>query len=253
MQKTRITICFLAVELLWLGTPDTIAVVKYNDGLIHNINYAVNDYFTIDKGTTVNLLTGGSFTWTASAASWVGNGHLNLQGGIIDGQLTIAGGFLNVSSGTLHYISIESGNVTMSGGQADSIYAYPMGRHAITNFSGGTIERIYVATGAYAIITGGTITDFLQSYGGADYAPVGKIDIYGHNFNYPLGAISNMNGVITGILQNGSPINCQFDRGADPYLGPGQIVLTPEPTTFILLVLGIPIISGPKRKQSIQR
>jgi hypothetical protein len=68
-----------------------------------------------------------------------------------------------------------------------------------------------------------------------------QIIIYGSGFNYPYGTLTG-SGLLTGTFPNGEPINIRFGVYES-----GRIVLIPEPATLLLLVLGVPIISGLRR------
>ncbi len=150
---------------------------------------------------------------------------------------------VTLHSGTIYgKVSIMSGlpsdnAFNMLGGEIQGIFTTMDG--AVTEISDGTITG-QVSAYMQSIITiyGGNILDDLYVNSG------GTIHLWGTNFNYAYGAISDTVGTLTGTLQNGDLINCSFERYIDPWeTNPffiPNIILhnVPEPATLVLLGFG---------------
>ncbi len=116
---------------------------------------------------------------------------------------------------------------------------------SIINMSGG-IGFMYIANENSVINISGGLTYFVESYdnsrvnisGGSEIlllwtADNSTVTIFGTHFNYGLGPIPNDSGRLTGMLQNGDPLDVDFVRFDN-----ASIVLVPEPATLLLLGLG---------------
>jgi len=227
--------------LLVACSQDAAAVLTFNDGGHHVIDYTVYDLVRADQdtpgaGTRVDLVTGGL------VQAWI-DAYEDSQVSILGGRvaatvraygrcdLTIAGGEiggpvfaredsrLEISGGSMEswLQAFDDSEATISAGQiALFVEAWDDSRVTI---SGGTIGGRIAA-----------IRDSLITLVGSDFAVNGTPVGYGDSArNY------GIMGTITGILANGDTLNSSFSIngiGAD-------ITFIPEPGTILLLGLGV--------------
>jgi len=138
MKNAKITIWAIAVALAnyWLGLPIATAVVVFNDGATHTINYTIGDFVEVrnnfwDEATSVNLLSGG----------WVVDEVLAYQ----DSVISIFGG--------------QIGDALFSG---SNLYAYDTSQ---VNFSGGEIVRFLIAEDYSSVnFSGGKVKMSMYGY-----------------------------------------------------------------------------------------
>lgn len=137
-------------------------------------------------------------------------------------------------SGTINgYICTEQNAIfKMLGGEVQgSIFAENTGNVEI---SAGIIKDVEAIMCGYVNIFGGDISGQLDvSFGG-------QIHLWGTDFNYPYGEITEQTGILTGTLMNGNSINCPFELLSYPGEPDPKIILhsIPEPATLLLLGLG---------------
>ena len=217
------------------------AVLVFNDGGEHIINYEVHEPVYVDEaspgvGTKVQLLDGG----------WI---HAWLYA-YEDSRVNILGG--RVSSTVKAY---DRSHVTMVGGEISGpFFGWDT---AVIDISGGTLGSwIQTFNNVEATISGGHISSFVEAW---DYSRVtisggviggriaairdSLITLVGTNFainGVPVAygdfasAYGTM-GVITGTLANGDALNNNYSLvhpGAD-------ITFIPEPATLLLMLGGI--------------
>ena len=112
-----------------------------------------------------------------------------------------------------------------------------MSGYSRLELSGGSLDGyLYLYNAAQAFISGGIITDRIQS-GQKDDTVIDTsvITIYGTGFNYPYGPILDVTGILTGTLLNGDPINNEFRI----YDNASIILAIPEPASVFFFVGGI--------------
>ena len=135
----------------------------------------------------------------------VAGGHVTLvDGGVITGYAQLDRGYLNIAGGEVQgFVLSDSEDCYITGGTIwGDVYSFDFGN--CVNISGGTINGLIKAWGA------------------------SSITIYGTNFNYDYGAISDLSGHLTGVLANGDAISTDFLRNQSY----SNIILTvPEPAT----------------------
>jgi hypothetical protein len=239
--KSVITICFAAgIVMLPAFCNCAEAILVFNDGAEHIINYTVNEPVYVDQaspgvGTKVKLLDGGLIqTWLNAYE----DSRVNILGGRVNASVwtydrsnvTIIGGeiggpilawdtvVIDISGGVLGswVQTFDNVEATISGGQI-SLFVEAWDYSRVT-ISGGTIG------GRIAAIRDGLITLV-----GRDFAVNGTPVAYG-DFASAYGTT----GVITGTLANGDVLNNSFaivHPGAD-------ITFIPEPGTVLLVGLG---------------
>jgi len=217
------------------------AVLVFNDGGEHIINYEVHDVVYVDQdtpgvGTKVNLLDGG----------WI---HAWLHA-YEDSQVSILGG--RVSSSVKAY---DRCNVSISGGEIGGPF---YGRdNAIIDISGGELGSwLQTFNDVEATISGGQISLFVEAWDNSRITISGGviggriaavrdslITIVGTNFAIngtpvaygDFASAYGITGVITGTLANGDVLNNNYSLvhpGAD-------IRFIPEPATILLMLGGI--------------
>jgi hypothetical protein len=216
------------------------AVLVFNDGGTHIINYAVYEPVYVDQsapgvGTKVDLLDGGLIqAWidahqdsrvnilggrVSGSVNAYGASHIAVVGGEIGGPVYCReNSRLDISGGSMGawVQSLSSSEVTISGGEINLfVEAWDNSRVTI---SGGTIG------GRIAAIRDGLIT-LVGSNFAVNGTPVGYGDFAS---DYAI------NGTLTGILANGDILNNTFSL-----IHPGaDITFIPEPGTILLLGLG---------------
>jgi len=217
------------------------AVLVFNDGGEHIINYEVHDVVYVDEaspgvGTKVNLLDGG---WIHAWLDAYEDSRINILGGQVSGSVHAYG----------------RSNVTMTGGEIGGPF---YGRdNAIIDISGGELGSwLQTFNDVEATISGGQISLFVEAWDnsritisggviggriaavrdslitivGTNFAINGVPVAYG-DFAREYGII----GVITGTLANGDVMNNSYSlvhTGAD-------IRFIPEPATILLVLGGI--------------
>jgi len=194
---------------------------------------------------------------TISAGDWYGLQVMDL------GQVTLLGG--EIKCDELAAINIDGqSHLTMRGGKARSSHDQAIATWGASRLDiyGGSLEGDGCLTAyeqSVVRVFGGSFTTYLDRWflaasgsstveilGGnvvftpsEDYSPPimramksSTILIYGHDFNYPLGKISDSAGVIRGVLADGEAFEWGFSTDAN-----AAIYLVPEPATVLLLAL----------------
>ena len=184
---------------------EMLARIYIDDGLIHNIDYAIPeevwvDYYVPTTITAVNLQNGGHIT-----SDWEGFGNsiINILGGSITDDLQ---GQDNTE------VNIYSGSI------GDTFY---VNENCIATMSGGSV-------GEFAIFD-----DSRQTIIGSDFAVNGIVFGYGSLTSILGGSYQNeLARRLTGTLDNGEFLDDIFYIGNN-----AQITLIPEPATLVLLGL----------------
>jgi hypothetical protein len=178
-------------------------------------------------------------------------------------QVTMSGGSVS------NFLTYSSGQAIMSGGSVNySLYAYDSSQVTMSGVSLGW--NLYVSTSSHLTMSGGSVGGYLSAssnglvnWSGGTIAQDLRLDsattlkINGSNFAvdgipFGFGEIASIFGgsygnephrILTGTLANGDIINNQFRIGET-----ASIVLVPEPATLLLLGLGVPMLSGLRKK-----
>ena len=255
MKKTILVITLLLANIV---TADLI----YNDGQIYNISSDYSGYVghIYDSGTegptTVNMNTGSSYdelyAWDYS--------YINVYDGTIHEQLGARNNSLiEVHDGSIQKIAVNDSLPQGAGNARVDIFGgsiwllEPAGGESYVH--GGSVLRIATNKTSWVKIEDGSVNE-VDSYVESEVEIIGgsidvlsardssTITLYGTNFNYDYGLIDVSFGTLQGTLMNGDTIDADFYI----YSQNASIILVPEPTTLLLLGLGVPILSGLRRK-----
>ena len=188
-----------ATVVLFFGASSVVAaLVEFEDGRTHYINYRINGDVHVDSGTTVNLVSGGNITGTLSVYD---GGRLNVSGGIVQNSLNAWGNSI----------------VTVTGGNIDG-YLQACGASTIL-YSGGQVQENFEMWGYGRLIVSGK-----------NFAIDGNPVVFGE-YTCP-GA--NCDGLLTGQLISGENFANEF--WIHGYLS--KLILVPEPATLLFLGFG---------------
>ena len=222
----------LALPLALVATASTSTAMVVSGGQTLNINTRVtgnNDDLHLFSGT-VNLNPGGI----------IGNGLVlfyedsvaNFLGGTIENHAYLNNGVLNVLSGHIKN-DIAVGVSWWANG-------HPMGLGQV-NIYGGSFTNTY-GVNRYLNAVGNGRFDV---YGG-DFADVeflaqqsGDIYIYGSNFNYQAGEITDVAGRLTGTLNDGQAIDVPFQRYGQGAIHLVSAATVPEPASLGLVLMAL--------------
>lgn len=150
------------VIVLSLASSPVLAVIEFNDGQIHNIDYQINEDVWVDYQrwwvqTTVNLIDAGRIKYPYSLDAY-GNSRVNILGGFIEYKLQAYGNSqVGISGGSIRGFMWTDGNsqVEISGGSISWLCATNRSK---VNISAGSIEDVLLATGGSKVnISGGSI------------------------------------------------------------------------------------------------
>jgi len=228
MKIKNLRAIYFTVAILFLADSQAVGVLEFNDGLIHDIDYAIGeevrvDWLTPDMYTTVNLLPGGSI----SNDLWgYGSSRLNIRGGIIDAyiwgressQVNISGGEIHgfycedfsqavISDGLISNILASRGSsqVNISGGSIDTLFSYDSSQ---VNISGGSIGNstnyfsLYSYNSSQINISGGTLVSGLSSLGPGNVVNISGGSIGGFLLNWVDSEVNIYGGSIAGYIDN---------------------------------------------------
>jgi len=207
MRKAILVFVFVIV---FAGLP-TSAVIVFNDGDYHLIDYVINDDVEVSGvGTQVDIKEGGSLNKLWS----YGNSIIDISGGTMTGGLQANDNSLaTISGGTIGMYVHASGSsqIIVSGGNFDG-YGF------LINYMGSPGASVITFMGSAFQIDGNPVS--YGQYFPSDYPPSDPRTYGSHIY-------------ITGVLQNGDLLDdnlSMFDSAS--------IVLVPEPGTALLLGLG---------------
>jgi hypothetical protein len=222
--------------------------VVFNDGMVHVID-AGNSYpleaMTVDDGptmpTTVTIVEGGQIATLATSneqSFLIGSSIADMSGGEIGTRIHVAeNSRMTVSGGLINAVSVPSNatvspipNFEITGGQVVSGVVVAGGKGEISgNAQVGSIGGTGSMSTGHLSILGGSIGLHVFSRDGSTIDIRGgtfgmepstgltfraedssTISIYGRSFNFPIGDIPVSVGTLTGVLQDGSPLDYNF-------------------------------------------
>ena len=228
-QKTILVAVFTMV--FSLGALSVKANVLFDDGDVHDINWALHESVIIRDdaffggSTIVNLLPGGivcSFSvWDTSIVNISGGNvyYSNSLSASDNSQVTVNNGLVE---GTLS--SDGNAAVIVLGGTINGDFR-AFGHSQATVFGGAFGQTFYIGNSS-SMLVDTSIMEFV----GTDFAINGTPVGYGEFTN---GGTGEIHGTLTGTLANGDLI----DNGFWIYDN-SKLVLTPEPASLVLLSLG---------------
>ncbi len=277
MRSRRVEI-IAAVLVLFVSASPVMAVIEFNGGLSHDIDYEINDEVWVDfelpgLGTTLNFLEGGSIksahlkAFEDSAINVLGgsivyldamgSSHVALSDGFIAdfyaygaSKVTVSGGSIeqlyardncqvDVSDGSIgELVAFDNNRMTVSGGSMGEIVALLASQ---VDISGGSIGWLQITDTSQVTVSGGFFTKEMQLGGNT------VLTIEGSDFA--------VDGTPVGYIELTSILGEQYNRdphrrltgtllNGDPLdnefrIGySGKIVLVPEPATLLILALG---------------
>lgn len=265
MRRQCLPICSVVVLLVasqLITVNDATAVIVYNTGEVHDINFPIDDTVEVWDGsrpTTLNLLSGANISGRLGIRD---SSQLNLRDGIVQdhvtgydfSQLAVFGGTIGghlsvtencqatVSGGTIKggaFAQINS-RISISGGNMQGIFE--VWGCSQVSISGDAIvtDGISIEDEALVTISGGEIVYTISATDSSYVTIVGgeitssrltasnnaQIVIEGSGFNFPFGEITNLAGYLTGTLVSGDPISNNFEVSGD-----AKIVLVHAPVT----------------------
>ncbi len=228
------------------------ADVIYNDGGVHDVNsnYSgnVGHIYNSSEGdpTTVNVFTGGSFDELYAH----NQSFINFYDGTVNQMLGARNySTVKIYDGWIDKIgvnSVDSGNakVEIFGGSTTDLRT----QGGESYVRGGSLLRITADSSSWISISGGSVGGVF-AYGNSEVeikgGLIGELDcdkyststitVYGTDFNYAYGEIDASFGNLKGTLLNGTLIDANFYIHSQD----AKIILVPEPSTFLLLSLGL--------------
>jgi hypothetical protein len=139
--------------------------------------------------------------------------------------------------------SYDSSNIAMSGGNMTDMRTYGS---ATATLSGGQAQMLQSRDSSNITVSGGW-TEYLWAFDSS------TLTIVGYNFAVdgspvPYGDLTALTGTLTGTLDSGESIESFFEQGGGSYTG--IIELVPEPSTALLLALGLGGIAAGRRRRA---
>lgn len=201
----------------------------YDDGETHEYNMiypgSVSILDSTEGNPTILNVTGGSLRYNFNVFQ---SSTCNIFDGVYDslhvGYKATGNVYGGVASEPLKNNSY--GTLNIYAGTNAGVSGYD---ESITNIIGGNINgQVIAEDNSQIYITGGATYNSLFGW------ESGRIIIYGQNFNYSFGEVSDRAGIITGTTLDGTTsMFYTFELNDN-----SQIILVPEPTSIMLLALG---------------
>lgn len=227
--------------------------VNFNDGEIHNIDYAIFeqhikvDYQMLNAKTTLNLLNGGS-TSDGYHVSAMNNSTVNISGGIVGGSLNANDNsdvVLNSGSIKLGFFGSGSSKIVMNGGTVNGTSAlgtlHASENSQITFMSGRVNGYLFGRENSQIYWSGGSISRDIR-IGHYTILTIDGFDFEIDGITVNSDTISSINGGdlydetyrrLSGTLANGEQFSNDFRIG-----DAAEIIFIPEPSTILIIALG---------------
>jgi len=214
-------------------------------GEVGTLNMYNNSSITMAGGSVVNYLNLNDFTSATMLGGSVGESVFlteNATATMSDMSVGVSFSLTDNASATINSGSIEedlvafkNSSINMSGGSVgDSLFAVDYSTITMSGGSVGGLIRINSNGTIYLDGTGFEVNGNPLVYGD-------KLSDFGNFFEDRVGGniYDYYGGTITGTLANGDALNSVFKiSNIGYYEGTGDIIVTPEPTTLLLLGLG---------------
>jgi len=233
------------------------AIVEFNDGGYHLIDYVINetvqvDHYKPNTGTQVDIASGG---WIKENIEAYGTSRIAINGGNADGIITFDDSRLVMNSGSIVSITAVFNNeIEIHGGQITEVLT--LGYNSSAIITSGTIRSIGTESSNNCVISGGIVLESIGASGNGLVTLIGSdFQVNGHNVGYGDRASTWatpgidpwghpwLTGTVMGILDSGDVINNSF-----MFYQNGDITFVPEPATFLIILTGSFIIRSRKRK-----
>jgi hypothetical protein len=163
------------------------------------------------------------------------NAIVNMTGGIVTFQLTsYESSVVNISGGILNAIVCRDESTLSLYGNMEAVGVSVSGSGTMNMYS-GTIDSLKISSLKEVYLYGGEINDYLRA--------TSMVNIYGHDFQYNPLAGDYRGGQLTGFWLDDTPLSIDLyydDTPGGPIIDTyPHIVLIPEPSTILLLGLGV--------------
>jgi hypothetical protein len=256
-------------------------IVLLNDGVIHNVD---DDAFDLPLGvrlrspetpTTLNVLPGAEIGHPIVTS---GDSQLNISGGDIGFRESSCCAVLNLNGqtefmmtdGVIHGWSYIGHQVTaeISGGtligeiwlDSDAQLVFEDGflhgellvaDHSHLEMEGGLVSDDLRVIGTAAVRGGEFFGDFIAEFEGEIQIVGSDFQLWGEPIGY--GDLVPLSGSLTGVLENGDPLNIYFIRNqlvvSESETLEGRITLLPEPAQTLMLMAGIGFLIALARRR----
>lgn len=191
---------------------------------------------TVADGGTINVYNG------STDDLHLANSVLNLHGGQINGLVWASSSTINMAAGAFPFFRLIDSTVNMTGGKI--VFGLPaenVGVRSTLNVSGGELGTLYLSDGSDLNLRGGSVVPnerFAVMPDATAYLYVRSALLNGatvpgltHGVAVPID-VTNVNGQLDVVLQNGSPFN--FTLSALPFSesnpGPAGAVISTNPS-----------------------
>ncbi len=249
MLSKSTLICYI---LLLAGYQSTVASTVFNDGQTHTADSnGPFDHIRVDLNTTLNVLPGANIVADDGFGSGIYNTRgsmVNVSGGNVFGdstpgpegsrgiqtdesQVHISGGLVRGFGGGGRGLLSYDSQISISGGVLDSVNSHTLLLYlgSTASITGGSLTGAGVSIVAYnesvVTIRGGTFSNGFIGYNSSVF------HVYGTNLAY-----NPVSDLLTGVLQNGTPINLTVNLQQN-----AQLILhdIPEPSSMLLALFGM--------------
>ncbi len=237
----------LSVSLSWLlciALASGAKAISFADGLTHTVDSAYVSVEVSDgpgpSTTTVHVEDGAAVLaqFTATDSSVV-----NINGGMVGGMGFDGGSTLSMSGGAVGGRLFLHGSSSADIGGGEISHLDPRGLSTV-NISGGVLSTLWTGDNSTVTMSGGTFSRYepghlerrVQAYDSSTIVMVGAgFEVDG--IPVPYGDVTALSGTLTGTLLSGESFHAEFRQGGGFHTG--TITLVPEPTTALLLGIGL--------------
>lgn len=166
----------LAAAVLFMTVSPVVAVIEFNDGQVHEIDYEINDDVWVDYespgvGTTLNILDGAAVPFPYRLEGWE-ESIINMSGGSVNRLKAYDGSRAIVAGGSItgSLAATMGSQVTVCGGAIEGVGV--LGARGVS-VSGGSIGAFSVFGSSEVTISGGSIDTWILITGDSEVAVSG--------------------------------------------------------------------------------